>query len=220
MALILAAAAYFAWQQLTPKPPPPPPPIPPALLREPAPLIGLAEQGKIIKSSDDQDPGVRWEAIAFLDKMKVPAAFDVMFDKLQHDTDTELRIKIMNLLGERGAAKADIAQAQGADPLNPAVVAAARARDQRAKEIARHLVSATEDPMPEIRLAALRALDALGDFSIASAIAGCIKDEDEDVRLQALKTLNDLQDKKTSMIEAERKRREELRRQAEKAKDD
>jgi len=41
-----------------------------------------------------------------------------------------------------------------------------------------------------------------------------LKDPDERVRIQALKTLNSLQDKKAALIEAERKRQEEERRKA------
>ena len=70
------------------------------------------------------------------------------------------------------------------------------------------------DFLPEIRIAALQSLDTLGDYAVAPSIMDALRDPDERVRLQALKTLNSLQEKKAAAIEAERKRQEELRRQA------
>jgi len=216
MAVILIVAAYFAWRQLKPKPPPPPPPPPPAILLEPVPALSAEEQAKVLKSANDQDPQVRWEAIVFLDKTKVPAAFEVMFNKLHQDPDVELRIKIIKLLVERkGPTPTPRLQQNSVDSLNPGAVAAPTAQEKRNAEITQNLVWATKDPLPEIRVAALQALDTLGDYSAASAIMDSLRDPDAQVRLQALKTLNSLQDKKAAMIEAERKRQEELRRQAE-----
>jgi HEAT repeat protein len=216
MTVVLCVAGYFAWQQFKPKPVPPPPPPPPPILTEPAPLITPEEQAKVIKSTNDQDPEVRWQAIVFLDKMKVPSAFDVMFDRMQKDQDVDVRIKIINMLGQRGAQRL-IMQASSNDPLNPVVSADPMSREQRLTEISQHLVAATKDSMPEIRIAALAALDVLGDYSVGSSVTDSLKDPDERVRLQALKTLNSLQDKKAAMIEAERRRQEELRRKAEEA---
>jgi HEAT repeat protein len=214
MTVVLCVAGYFSWQQFKPKPTPPPPP-PPPIMTEPASLITPEEQSKVIKSASDQNPEVRWQAIVFLDKMNVPSAFDVMFDKMQNDTDTDLRLKIINLLGQHGARKI-ILQADPNDPLNP-VGTTDPSRVQRLSEISRHLVTATKDPLPDIRIAALQAIDAVGDYSVGSAVTDSLKDPDERVRLQALKTLTSLQDKKTAMIEAERKRQEELRHKAEEA---
>jgi hypothetical protein len=216
MTVVLCVAGYFAWQQFKPKPAPPPPPPPPAILTEPAPLISPEEQAKVIKSTNDQNPEVRWQAIVFLDKMKVPSAFDVMFDRMQKDQDVEVRIKIINLLGKRGAQKL-IMQADPNDPLNPIMTADPMSREKRLTEISEHLVAACKDPLPEIRIAALAALDVLGDYSVGSAVTDFLKDPDEQVRLQALKTLNSLQDKKAEMIEAEKRHQEELRRKAEEA---
>ncbi|MCX5794147.1 MAG: HEAT repeat domain-containing protein [Elusimicrobia bacterium] len=192
MTVVLCVAGYFAWQQFKPKPLPPPPPPPPAILTEPAPLITPEEQTKIIKSANDTNPEVRWQAILFLDKMRVPAFFDVVFERMQKDQDLEVRLKIITLLGQRGS-------------------------DKRIAEISQHLVAATKDSVPEVRMAALQALDALGDYSVGSVVTDSLKDGDERVRLQALKTLNNLQEKKAAMIEAERKRQEELRLKAEEA---
>jgi len=144
-------------------------------------VINEAEQAKILKSAEDQDPNVRWEAAVLLDKMKAPAAMPVIFHMLQKDLDSTLRLKAVELLSNR----------RGPDVLNA-------------------LVGALRDQEPEIRLSALKALEKIGDYSVAGIIAtGPIKDQEESVRLQALKTLNTLQDKKQAEIEAARVRYEQ-----------
>jgi HEAT repeat protein len=153
---------------------------------EPAPVISEEEQAKIIKSTNDPDPLVRWEALLLLDKMKAPRAQEIMFQKLHKDLDVELRTKILvNLSGKRSP------------------------------EITQNVVWVLKDNNPEIRLAALQALDKIGDYATASAITELLRDIDEGVKLQAIRTLNTLQDKKTAEIERERQRQDELRRQAE-----
>ncbi|MDX6769961.1 MAG: HEAT repeat domain-containing protein [Elusimicrobiota bacterium] len=177
MVVVLAAVlGFMAWQKYKPVPPPPPPPPPPAILSEPAPVIDPEEQRKVLKSAEDPDPNVRWEAVVLLDKMKSPEAMPLMFHMLQKDLEPQLRIKIIELLSNRRGA--DVVQA---------------------------LVRSMKDMEPEVRLASLRALDKIGDYSVASAImAGPVKDQEEAVRLQALKVLNSLQDKKQAEIEAAR----------------
>ena len=176
----IAAAGYMAYEEFKPVPPPPPPPPPPAILSEPAPVISEAEQAKIIKSAEDQDPLVRWEAAILLDKMKSQQAMPILFHMLQKDTDAPLRIKVSELLGNR----------RGPDVLNA-------------------LVGALKDQEADVRLASLRALEKIGDYSVAGIIAtGPIRDQEESVRLQALKTLNTLQDKRAAEIEAARVRYE------------
>ncbi|MBI5238833.1 MAG: HEAT repeat domain-containing protein [Elusimicrobia bacterium] len=214
MTVVLGVAGYFAWNQFKPRQAPPPPPPPPAILTEPAPLISPDEQAKVVRSASDQNSEVRWQAIIFLDKMKVPVAFDVMFEKMRKDPDVELRIKIIGLLGQRGAQKVTVT-ANSNDPLSPTYSADPTSREQRVSEISQHLVAAAKDSIPEIRIAALQALEVMGDYSVASAVTDSLKDPDEKVRLQALRTLNTLQDKKAALIEAERRRQEELRRKAE-----
>ena len=216
MTAVLCVAGYFAWQQFKPRPAPPPPAPPPAILTEPAPLISPEEQVKVVKAASDQDAEVRWQAVIFLDKMKVPAAFDVMFEKMRKDPEVDLRIKVIGLLGQRGAQKLTM-QASANDPLTPVFTTDPTSREKRIVEISQHLVAIAKDSLPEIRIAALQALDVLGDYSVGSAVTDSLKDPDERVRLQALKTLNSLQDKKAALIEAEKKRQEELRRKAEEA---
>ena len=171
------------WQRgiFTPAPPPPPPPPPPpAILSEPAPVINEADLQKVLKSAADPDANVRWEAVVFLDKVKSPRAMPLMREMLQRDMDSELRIKIVGLLADR-----------------------------RGPEVLQALLAAMKDREPDVRLAALKALEKIGDFSAASDIAdGPIRDQEESVRLQAMKTLNSLQDKKQKEIDDARARYE------------
>lgn len=177
----IAIAGFMAYKEFKPVPPPPPPPPPPAILSEPAPVINEAEQAKILKSTEDQDPQVRWEAVLLLDKMKSPLAMPVIFQMLHKDLEASLRIKAAELLGDRS----------GPDVTNA-------------------LVGALKDQEPTVRLAALLAIEKIGDYSVAGIIAtGPIKDQEESVRLQALKTLNTLQDKKQAEIDAARERYEQ-----------
>lgn len=174
--LLLGAGGWLAWQKFKPVPPPPPPPPPPAILSEPAPVINPEEQRRILKSAEDPDPNVRWEAVLLLDKMKSPEAMPLMSFMLEKDLDAGLRIKIVSLLSKR-----------------------------RGPEVLEAVVGRMRDAEPDVRLAALRALEDIGDYSVAGAIAsGPVKDQEEAVRLQALKTLNTLQDKKQAEIEAAR----------------
>src|SRR4051812_14650257 len=99
--LVLMIAGYFALEQFKPKPPPAPPPPPPAITLDPSPIISEAEQAKIVRSANDQDPAVRWEAMVLLDKMKSPKAMPVLFEKLLKDPEGTLRIKIIELLTDR-----------------------------------------------------------------------------------------------------------------------
>ena len=181
LACAIAVAGFMAYKEFKPVPPPPPPPPPPAILSEPAPVINEEEQAKILKSTEDQDPSVRWEAVLLLDKMKSPQAMPVIFHMLKKDLEAPLRIKACELLSNR----------RGADVLDA-------------------LVGALKDQEPDVRLASLRAIEKIGDYSVAGVIAtGPIKDQEETVRLQALKTLNTLQDKKQAEIEAARVRYEQ-----------
>ncbi|MBI4060367.1 MAG: HEAT repeat domain-containing protein, partial [Elusimicrobia bacterium] len=132
-------------------------------------------------STEDQDPDVRWEAVLLLDKMRSPRAMPIVFHMLHRDLEPSLRIKAAELLGSRNGPEALEA-----------------------------LVDALGDQESDVRLAALRALEKIGDYSVAGAItASSIKDREESVRLQAIKTLNTLQDKKQAEIEAARARYEQ-----------
>lgn len=179
---LIGALGFVVWQKYQPvvAPPAPPLPPPPAILSEAAPVIDAEEQRKVLRSAEDPDANVRWEAIVLLDKMKSPESLPLMFHLLKKDLEPTVRIKIIELLSGR-----------------------------RSPDITQAVVGAMKDQEAAVRLAALRALDKIGDYSVASAImAGPVKDQEESVRLQALKVLNSLQDKKQAEIDAARARYE------------
>ena len=179
-AVALAVVLYQRGILKPAPPPPPPPPPPPAILNEPAPVISPAALQKVLNSAQDPDANVRWQAVLFLDKVQAPQAMPLMRQMLQRDMDPQLRINIINLLSSR----------KGPDVVSTVLLA-------------------TKDMEPDVRLAALQALEKIGDFSVASAIAdGPIRDQDDRVRLQAMTTLNALQDMKQKEIEAARQRYE------------
>jgi HEAT repeat protein len=175
--VVFVIAGYFAFQQFKPKPPPPPPPPPPAILQEPAPLIDPAEQAKIVKSAADQDPGVRWEAMVLLDKMKSPQAYPILFECLHHDQEVSVKIKVIGLLQSR-----------------------------RTPEVTQNLEEALKDQEADVRVKALQALELIGDYSATPFIMETLKDQEDAVRVQALKTLNTLQDKRAAEIKAAQER--------------
>lgn len=189
---LVAALAFVAYQRgmLTPAaPPPPPPPPPPAILNEPAPVISEVELQKVLKSAQDPEPNVRWEAVLFLDKVKSPKAMPLMREMLQKDMESSVRIKIINLLSNR-----------------------------RGEDVLQALVDSMKDQEPEVRLEALKALEKIGNYSVAGAITeGPLRDSEESVRLQAMRTLNSLQDKKQKEIEEARIRYEQDKAAAEAA---
>ncbi len=79
-------------QTATPDAPPPPIDSPPS------PVLNQVEEAKVVQSVGDSDPNVRWEAIKLLDKSGSQKAYSVMFDRLGHDNDVELKKKIIGLL--------------------------------------------------------------------------------------------------------------------------
>lgn len=183
--VLVAVLGFIMWQQyLKPvPPPPPPPPPPPAILNDAAPVVNEAELQKVLKATQDGEPAVRWEAVVFLDKIKSPEAMPIMREMLRRDTEPTVRIKIIELLSNR-----------------------------RTPEVLEALVAAMKDQEPDVRVASLRALDKIGDASVAGAIAsGPVRDQDEKVRLQAMKTINSLQDKKQKEVEEARRRYERER---------
>lgn len=177
--LLAGAVGVVLWQRglFSPAPPPPPPPPPPpAILNEPAPVINEAELAKVLRSAQDPDASVRWEAVVFLDKVKAPQAMSIMKDMLEKDMEPSLRIKIIDLLSNR-----------------------------KGQDVMQALIDSLKDQEADVRLAALKALEKIGDFSVAGAIAeGPLRDQEESVRLQAMKTLNILQDKKQKDIDEAR----------------
>lgn len=178
--LTMVAVGLMVWQKYKPEPPPPVIPPPPAILSEPAPVMDPEEQRKVLKAAQDTDPDVRWEAVVLLDKMKSPDAMPVATRLLHRDMEPSVRIRIAQLMGRRGG-----------------------------KEAVDALVRSLKDQEPDVRIAALVALDRIGDYGVAADImAGPVRDPDERVRLQALRVLNSLQDKRQAEIERARQKYE------------
>lgn len=189
MAVVLVVAGFFLFQKYKPKEAAPGPA--PETLAPPAPpppLISQEEEAKVAKSAGDENAEVRWGALVLLDKMKAPSSLALLLEKFQKDPEIGLRVRIAELLGPK-----------------------------KSPDVARVLILSTKDFVPEIRVAALKALEAHKDPATASAVTDCLKDPEEAVKLQALKTLNALQEVRAAQIAAEAARQEELRRQAEEA---
>lgn len=133
--IAFAAAGILTISEFRPKPAAPPPPSNPSILLVPLSIINEADQAKIIDSTNDQDPNVRWEALVLLDKMKSPQAVPLLFEKLRLDTDTGLKMKIIDLLETR-APRPDITM---------------------------KLLETMEDGDPELRVKALQALKKIAE---------------------------------------------------------
>ncbi len=173
--ILFIVAGYFAFQELKPKPLPPPLPPPPILskISTMRPLLSPDDEQKIAKSTDDTNKKVRWQALKLLANEKSYLALPLLFEHLEHDPSISLRIRIFGLLS----------QYKG----NDAVLA--------------HVVAALTDYNPDIRLAALKALDEMRAYSAATAITALAKDPEGPVRQQALNVLNDLRKKRQKEID-------------------
>jgi len=175
-----------------------PPAVPPSLTLpsrtvDPPPSVLSPEQLlKVLETTRDPNPSVRWEAVKFLKKSNSPQSDAIIEEMMTRDTDATVRRNVVVLIGESGGPRAT-----------------------------RQLVVALQDMDPMVRIAALRAIHRLGDYSAAPAISELLRDTDDTVRLAALNTLNALQQKRDDEVrkqqrerqEAERRRQEELMRQ-------
>ncbi len=174
--VLFIVAGYFAFQELKPKPVPPPPPPPPILskINTIRPLLSPEDEQRIAKSADDTNEKVRWQALKLLANGKSSLALPLLFKHLEHDPSVPLRVKILGLLSQyKGNA-----------------------------DVLTHVTAALSDYNPDIRLAALKALDQMDAYSAATAITGLLKDSEGPVRQEALNTLNDLQNKRQKEIDA------------------
>ncbi|MBI4423126.1 MAG: HEAT repeat domain-containing protein [Elusimicrobia bacterium] len=178
LGLVLAFLAYKNHMKPPPTPPSPPPAPPPILVAPtPAPILGAEELQKVVNATRDPDENVRWEAAKFLIKLKHPESDAVLFHMLAKDQAVSIRQRVAEMLSER---------------TGPAITQA--------------LVAALRDIEPPVRGTALRALARVGDFSTAGAISESLRDMDEGVRLEAMKTLGTLQEKKDEEVRRERER--------------
>ncbi len=194
----LALAAYKRTKMSEPALPPPAPPPPPIVLPvpKPAPILSPDEMRRIQDATRDSDENVRWEAARFLIKLEHPDADAVLFHMLSKDPSPLLRTRVAELLSERAEK--------------------ARGTEKPRLDVTQALVGALKDVEASVRTAALRALSRSGDYGAAGAISDLLKDQEEDVRLEAMKTLTALQERKVEDQRREQQKlQEELRRKQE-----
>lgn len=141
---------------------------------------------RVFAATKDSDPSVRWEAVKFLARAGNPEADTVLYQMLVRDSEPALRRNVAVLFADRPGPKTVL-----------------------------RLSGALRDGSPEVRIAVLQSLAKIGDLSAASAVASALQDTDEQVRLQALASLNELQRRKEEQARAEQMRQEELRKQQE-----
>lgn len=195
--LVVGAFKIFYRPATTPAVLQPPPSAPssvalPDRAAEPPPSVLSPEQLKrVLDTTRDPNPNVRWEAVKFLKKSHAPQTDEILEDMMTRDTEMTVRRNVVLLIGDSGGPQA-----------------------------VRQLTIALRDMEPSVRIAALQALNHLGDFTAAPAISELLQDSDDGVRLAALNTLNALQSKREEELriqrakeEAERRRQEELMRQ-------
>lgn len=175
---------WLLYQRYVKAPPPLalPPPPPPAINMKPTPILNEKEIRQVLDSIHDGNPGVRWEAVKFLDQLNSPQLETIIPDMLARDSDTNLRKNLVNLIAERYGAKGT--------PL---------------------LVEALKDENADVRVLAIQTLAKVGDYSVASPISAALNDVDERVRLAALTALNSIQNKKNEEVKQERARQEAAR---------
>lgn len=147
---------------------------PPPILSEPTSVVSDEQLEKITRLSQDSDPRVRLEAVGFLEKAQSPKALKLMIEMLQRDPVIANRVVIIDRLSARSG-----------------------------PEVSAALLSALNDIDAPVRNAALRALERTGGDAAVKAITdGPLNDQEESVRLQALHTLNVLQERRQREIEA------------------
>ncbi len=156
----------------------PPPPVQPP----PAPIIDPAQEARVINSTKDENPDVRWNAALFLVNMRSPRAKPIIFWMLHNDQDPDLKVKLIGLL------------ARNAGPDAP--------------EVLRQIESAVHDPSAKVRIAAMKTLDDMGDFAASPLLTKSLTDQNANVRRQALLSLNDLQSKWNAKVIADMKAQE------------
>lgn len=195
----LGFAAYKSINKQPPAPPPPLPEPPPVIIAppKPAPILTQDEMRRIGDATQDQDENVRWEAARFLIKLDHPDTDQVLFRMLSKDASVALRVRVAELLAQ------------------PHEVPG---HEGKRTQITEALSGALRDTEAAVRAAALRSLAKVGEYSAASAITDLLKDMDQDVRLEAVRTLNILQERKNEDVKRETERlQEEAKRKAEEA---
>src|SRR5687768_5988971 len=158
-------------------------PAPPPQLVAPPPGVLDAESLERIRATTrDSNPAVRWQAAQLLLNANDPQAMARLVEMLRTDDEPGIRRDIVGILASRPG-----------------------------KETTRHLIVALRDPEAIVRVAAIQALGNTGDYSAAAAISQATQDIDEQVRLEALRALSALQQRRADEV----RRIEEQRRQYE-----
>ncbi len=163
-----------------------PPPPPPPAAEAPTPLLKPEDMARVKEATRDPDQNVRWEAAQFLVRLNHAEADAILFGMLGRDDQAELRARVAGLIANR-----------------------------RGPQASQALVGALKDIEPSVRAAALRALAKVGDYGTATAVSEALRDPDEAVRLEAVRCLNAMQDRKNEEARQNQLRQEELRRKAE-----
>ncbi len=179
--IVLAGAGYLAYLKFhTPPPPTAEPPAPPPVMEEVQRQLLTKEQMDRIKlASNDTDPQIRWEAVQLLISSRDPRGEEILIRMLQRDGDAGIRRNVVGVLSERGP------------------------------EMTEYLVAALRDSDADVRLRVLEALQRKGDPATVGPISECLRDSEERVRLAALKTLNNLQERRNREIDEQMRKHEE-----------
>jgi len=170
-ALLLAGAAYLYLHQKRGDAQQPPQP---ATLNLPvAPVLTMAEIEKVRRSTNDQDPEVRWAAIQLLVTLKDPEIVAVMDNIVQRDPDPELRRRGVELLH----------RVENVSILPP-------------------IIRGLKDPEKEVRIACLRTVGNIGDPAAIPWVTEALKDYEPEVKVEALRTLTRFEDKRRQEFQA------------------
>ena len=175
---------------------PAPPVLPERTAGPPPSVLSPQEMERVLETTRDPNPNVRWEAAKLLVKTHAPQTAMILEEMMTKDTDAALRRNVVVLIGQEGGPLAT-----------------------------RELTVALRDMEPNVRIAALQMLNRLGDYTAAPAISELLQDSDDQVRLTALNTLNALQTRRDDEARrqqereaAERRKQEELLRQQQKGR--
>src|SRR3974390_1492321 len=103
--MIIAFGFKYFYKGVKPLTPAPATPLPPAISRPPTPILSPAETAKVIESTKDTNPNVRWQALKFLVQTNAPEADIFLPEMLRGDPDVVLRKNIVLMLGEHPGPK-------------------------------------------------------------------------------------------------------------------
>ncbi|MFA6029274.1 MAG: HEAT repeat domain-containing protein [Elusimicrobiota bacterium] len=167
LVLIVVGGLLYFHQKYSQRPGPPPPSPPPAMDMPPPIALDEMELDKVRLATKDSDPQVRWAAIELLYRIKDPEALTLLEKTLAIDSEPQVRRNAVEIL-----------------------------RNQSSKGAPKQLLPALRDPEKDIRIVALLAIGERGDASVIPDVSKLLLDIEPDVRLQALRTLARIQEKR------------------------